>query len=198
MRSLLLSFFLLLLIGTTVHAQVVTYDDFKSVIPLIQQENFKGTFERTKQLLDSTQNDYSDMRGIITYMNILSSAGMVVNDQMSYDSFLTNANSFIGQRVVMSIHPVEDSNKVAFNSLQFITRNGELEGETTTNTKDGAHILCFEYFSYAVPPDPSFFIGKNVRCGGRLQKIEISPTRSKIWIARLEISNAFIRESSPR
>src|ERR1700744_5202765 len=105
MRDILLSFFSLILCVTS-HAQVITYDDFKSVIPLIQKEDFKGTFDKTKHLLDSTQNDYSDLRGIITYMNILSSAGMVTKDQMTYDDFLTNANSFIGQRLLMSSHPV--------------------------------------------------------------------------------------------
>jgi hypothetical protein len=197
MKPLSLSFFLLMLC-TAIHAQVVTYDDFKSVIPLIQQENYKGTFQRTKQILDSTQNDSSDLRGIVTYMNILSAAGMVTRDQMTYDKFLKNANRFIGQRIVMSAHPIADSGKMASNSLQFIKRNGELEGMTVSNTRDGAHILCFEYFSYAEPVDPTVFAGQMVRCGGTLQKVEISPTRSKIWISRLEISNAFARASSPR
>ena len=43
--------------------QVVTYEDFKSVIPLIQKENFKGAYKKTTELLNSTKNYSSDLRG---------------------------------------------------------------------------------------------------------------------------------------
>lgn len=180
-------------IGTTIYGQVITYDDFKTVIPYLQKEDFKGAFEKTNQLLSSTQNDTSDLRGIVTYMNIFSSAGMVSLGQMSYDEFSKNANKYVGQYVVMPAHPCIDSSKNGFNSLQFINKDGQLQGMTISANTKATTILCFEYFEYAEPVNPSDYIDKNVRCGGILKSVETNPNKSTIWISRLHISNAFAR-----
>ena len=194
----LLALFLPLILATTSFGQVITYDDFKSVIPYLQKENFRGSFEKTSQLLNSTQNDSSDLRGIITYMNIYSAAGMVTLDQMSHADFLKNANQFIGQRLVMSAHPCIDSSSNGFNSLQFVSADGELKGMTITANNKKTNILCFEYFTYAEPINPAELIGKNIRCGGTLAAVEVNPNNSKFWISRLHIDNAFAREMTTR
>jgi len=182
----------------TSYEQVITYDDFKSVIPFLQKEDFKGAFEKTSQLLSSTQNDSSDLRGIVTYMNIFSAAGMVSLDQMTHADLLKNANKFVGQRLVMSAHPCIDSSSKGYNSLQFVTKDGQLQGMTITANNKKTNILCFEYFNYADPINPSALIGKNVRCGGTLSSVEVNPNNSKIWISRLHVNNAFAREMTPR
>lgn len=91
----ILALLLSLLVGTKIDGQVITYDDFKTVIPFLQKEDFEAAFEKTNQLLSSTQNDSSDLRGIVTYMNMFSSAGMVSLDQMTYDNFSKNANNML-------------------------------------------------------------------------------------------------------
>lgn len=188
-----------LIVATTAYGQVITYDDFRAVIPFLQNEDFKGAFDKTSKLLKSTQNDSSDLRGIVTYMNILSAAGMVTLDQMTYDEFTINSNKYIGQYVLMSAHPCIDSSSKGYNSLQFLASDsGKLKGMTITANNTKTNILCFEYFYYADPINPSEFIGKNVRCGGILQRIETNPNKSKIWITRLHISEAFARVMSPR
>jgi len=182
----------------TSYEQVITYDDFKSVIPFLQKEDFKGAFEKTSQLLSSTKNDSSDLRGIVTYMNIFSAAGMVSLDQMTHADLLKNANKFVGQRLVMSAHPCIDSSSKGYNSLQFVTKDEQLQGMTITANNQKTNILCFEYFKYADPINPSALIGKNVRCGGTLSSVEVNPNNSKIWISRLHVNNAFAREMTPR
>ncbi|MCS3795186.1 hypothetical protein [Niastella sp. OAS944] len=182
----------------TSYEQVITYDDFKSVIPFLQKEDFKGAFEKTSQLLSSTQNDSSDLRGIVTYMNIFSAAGMVSLDQMTHADLLKNANKFVGQRLVMSAHPCIDSSSKGYNSLQFVTNDGQLQGMTITANNQKTNILCFEYFKYSDPINPSALIGKNVRCGGTLSSVEVNPNNSKVWISRLHVNNAFAREMTPR
>jgi hypothetical protein len=182
----------------TSYEQVITYDDFKSVIPFLQKEDFKGAFEKTSQLLSSTQNDSSDLRGIVTYMNIFSAAGMVSLDQMTHADLLKNANKFVGQRLVMSAHPCIDSSSKGYNSLQFVTTDGQLQGMTITANNQKTNILCFEYFKYSDPINPSALIGKNVRCGGTLSSVEVNPNNSKVWISRLHVNNAFAREMTPR
>ena len=189
----ILTFLLPFFVGTTIYGQVITYDDFKAVIPYLQKEDFKGAFEKTNQLLSSTQNDTSDLRGIVTYMNIFSSAGMVSLGQMTYDGFSKNANKYVGQYVVMSAHPCIDSLKQGFNSLKFVTKDGQLQGMTISANNKGTSILCFEYFEYAEPVNSGDYIGKNVRCGGILKSVETNPNQSTIWISRLHISDAFAR-----
>lgn len=131
-------------------------------------------------------------------MNIFSAAGMVTPDQMTHDKFLINANKYLGQRLVMSAHPCIDSSAKGYNSLQFVMKDGALQGMTISSNNKSTNILCFEYFKYADKIDPAGFIGKNVRSGGVLESIEVNPSRSKFWIARLYITNAFARVSAPR
>lgn len=195
MKFLAISIFILL--PGTIHAQVITHDDFKSVIPYLQGEDFKSAFEKTNQLLSETQNDSSDIRGIITYMNIFSAAGMVAADQMTYENFTKNANRHIGQRLVMPAHPCIDSAALGYNTLKFIMHNGILKGMTTTANKSKTTILCFEYFVYKESINPSRYIGRNVRCGGILESIEVNPNKSKVWISRIYIRDAFARVITP-
>src|SRR5882757_1661499 len=104
--------------GTRAFAQVITYDNLKTVIPYLQKEDFKSVFSKTNQLLSATQNDSSDLRGVITYMNIFSSAGMVSLGQMTYDDFSKNTNKYVGQYIVMAAHPCVDSSaQPGFNTL---------------------------------------------------------------------------------
>jgi len=193
--NLLVSFF----ITATTYGQKITYDDFKGVIPFLQKEDFKGAYEKTSALLKLTANDSSDLRGIVTYMNIFSATGMVMLDQMTFDEFEKVTKAFVGQYVVMSAHPCIESSAKGFNSLQFITNDsGKLEGMTITSNNQKTTILCFEYFEYAEDIKPSELIGKNVRCSGVLSFIEINPNKSKIWIARLRVKNAIAKVMVPR
>lgn len=176
---------------------MIIHDDFKRIIPYLQREDFKSAFEKTNQLLEETQNDSSDIRGIVTYMNIFSAAGMVAADQMTYDDFAKNANRHIGQRLVMPAHPCIDSAALGYNTLKFIMHNGILKGMTTTANQAKTTILCFEYFVYKEPIHPSRYIGRNVRCGGILESIEVNPNKSKVWISRIYIRDAFARVITP-
>jgi hypothetical protein len=182
-----------LIFGTLSYAQVITYEDFKTVIRPLEKEDFKTAFEKTNTLLDSTKNDSSDLRGIVTYMNIYSSAGMVSRGQMNYDDFSKNASKYVGQRLVMRVNKCIDSSANTFNALQFVMKDGELQGQTVTANKRGTSILCFEYFKYSNEIDPEAYIGENVRCGGTLASVDTNPNKSTTWIARLHISNAFAR-----
>ncbi len=180
------------------NAQIITYDDFKSLIPYVQQEDYKEAFQRSAKALSGTQNDSSDLRGIVTYLNIYSAAGMVTMHQMSYPGFQKNAGKFIGQLLVMAAHPCVDSSANANNSLKFITRNGRLQGMVISGNRNGTSILLFEYFDFEEPINSKEFVGKNIRTGGILESVEINPNQSGIWVARIHIRHAFARETSPR
>lgn len=199
MTKLILTIIALLTITTATFGQKITYEDFKEVIPFLQSEDFKGAYKKTSELLKSTTNDSSDLRGIVTYMNIFSATGMVAVGQMSYEEFEKATKELIGQYVVMSAHPCIESSAKGFNSIQFMTNeSGKLEGMTISSNRQKTNILCFEYFDYAEPVNPTEMIGKNVRCGGTLSAIETNPNKSNIWIARLRIKDAFAKVMKPR
>ena len=193
----IVTFCISVLFVITSFAQVIAYEDFKTIIPLVQKEDFKGAFEKTDRLLRTSVNDSSDLRGIVTYMNIFSAAGMVTLDQMSHSDFMKNANQYVGQRLVMSAHPCVDSTSQGFNTLKFVTVDGQVQGMTMTANSTKTNILCFEYFKYSDPINAADLVGKNVRCGGTLEKVEVNPNASKIWISRLHITNAFARATNP-
>ena len=199
MRKIILMILLSSVIVTSSIGKEITYQDFKEIIPFLQQEDFQNAYIKSRKLLESTSNESSDLRSIVTYMNIYSAAGMVSLDQMTFDEFEEGTKEFIGQDIVMSAHPCIDSSKHSYSSLQFTTnKDGELEGMTITANKEMTNILFFEYFNYDEEIVPSELIGKNIRCGGILESIEINPNKSKIWIARLKVKNAFARIMTPR
>jgi hypothetical protein len=198
MARITLTLLIALTIAVSSFGQTITYEDFKEVIPFLQREDFKSAYEKTERLLKTTDNDNSDLRGILTYMNIFSAAGMVTLDQMSYKKFEKVSKKFLGQYLVMSAHICVDSSSMAYNAIQFQTNeSGKLEGMSVIVNNKKTSILCFEYFEYADKINPSEMIDKNVRCGGTLKSIEINPNKSKIWVAKLRISNAFARLMTP-
>lgn len=123
---------------------------------------------------------------------------MVTLDQMTHAAFFKIAKKYVGQRLVMSVHPCIDSSSHGFNALQFAIVDGQLRGITISANSKKTNILCFEYFKYANTINPADMIGKNIRCGGTLASVEVNPNKSKIWISKLHIENAFARETTPR
>lgn len=196
-RTILLLSFICL--QTILVAQTVSYDDFRSIIPFLQKEDFASAYKASTKILNTTENDSSDLRGIVTYINIYAAAGMVSKGEMSYDAFEKNSKQFIGHYLVMSAHPCVDSGKLAYNSLSFFRDDsGRLKGRTTTTNNKATSILLFEYFDFAETVDPQAYIGKNVRCGGILEELKPNPNKSTVVIGRLYIKNAFIRDMTPR
>lgn len=188
-----------LTIGASAFGQTITYENFNEVIPFLQKEDFKGAYEKTSQLLSTTTDDGSDLYGIVTYMNIFSAANMIILDQMTYEEFEKVTKKFVGQYVVMPGHPYLDSSKVGYNSIQFKKNDkGDFEGMVVTSNSSRTSMLCFEYFDFKDKITPTDFIDKNVRCGGILKSIEINPNKSKLWVSKLHISEAFARVMEPR
>lgn len=194
----LFTFALSILFTAPSFAQVLTYENFRSLIPYMQKEDYKGAFSRSDSLLAATPNDTSEFRAIVCYMHLYAAAGMVSRQEMSHDAFEKHAKGFVGKRLVMSGHPCIDSAARGFNSLQFNRDENGLKGMTITANKQGSSILFFEYFTYAGPVDPAELLGKTVRCGGRLASLEVNPNKSTIWIARLHLEDAFARPMIPR
>lgn len=194
MRKIAITTLVMVILKFGATAQEISYDDFRSVIPLLEAEDFKGAFNSTNKLLEAAKTDSSDLHALVTYINLYFAAGMVSLRQMTYEAFEKHAQPFIGRRILMSGHPCVDSAGLAFNSIKFITMDGVPVASTITSNQNKTNILAFEYFKLEEQPDVSQLIGKNLRCGGILEKVEVNPNHSLVWICRLYIGQAFFRE----
>lgn len=57
--------------------------------------------------------------------------------------------------------------------------------------------MCFEKFIFKDKINLDNFSEKSfVRCGGILEKIEMNPNKSLIWVLRLTVTDAFARNAN--
>jgi hypothetical protein len=177
------------------YGQTITYEDFKSLIPYLKTEDWKSAFKKSSKLLNAAEQDSSDFRAIIVYINIFSAAGMVTEGKMTYKELEKNVMKFRGQKIIMSAHPLS-ARDGSLNSVKFSTTDTTNEAFISAANLKGTNILCFEKFYLKDKINPADFGNSLVRCGGTLDKIEINPNKSMIWILRLTIKNAFARKAS--
>lgn len=178
------------------YGQTLSYDDFKSLIPQLKTENWKSAYKESSKLLKSAEKDTSEFHAIILYVNILSAAGMVIENQMTYKELEKNVMKFQGQKIIMPAHPVTNKDG-ALRQLKFeITDSTNIAFTTATNSTN-TNILCFEKFIFKDRINLDDFSEKSfVRCGGTLKKIETNPNKSLTWILRLTVTDAFARKTN--
>jgi hypothetical protein len=178
------------------YGQTLTYDDFKSLIPYLKTEDWKSSFKESAKLLKSANKDTSEFHAIILYINIISAAGMVTENQMTYKELEKSVMKFQGQKIMMSAHPVTTKSG-ALRQIKFDVSDSTNAASTSATNANGTNILCFEKFVFKEKiklddfPEKSF-----VRCGGTLDKIETNPNQSMIWILRLTVKDAFARKTN--
>lgn len=177
------------------NSQNLTHDDFVSLIPALKQENWKSVFKESTKLLKENENDTTEYHAIILYINIFSAAGMVSEGQMSYAELEKNIMKFEGQKVILPAHPVT-TRVGALGQIKFEVNDSTNKAFISATNAKGFNILCFENISFKDKINLSDFPQKSlVRCGGTLEKIETNPNKSKIWILRLRIKDAFARRA---
>ena len=178
------------------YGQILSYDDFKSLIPYLKTEDWKSAFKESGKLLKSADKDTSEFHAIILYINIFSAAGMVTENQMTYKELGKNVMKYQGQKIIMPAHPVT-SKYGAFRQLKFERTDSTNAAFTSATNSAGTNILCFEKFIFKDKINLADFPEKSIaRCGGTLDKIEINPNKSMIWILRLTITDAFARKTN--
>lgn len=176
--------------------QTLSYDDFKSLIPYLKTEDWKSAFKVSSKLLKSADKDTSEFHAIILYINIFSAAGMVTENQMTYKKLEKNVMKYQGQKIIMAAHPVTTRDG-ALSQIKFEVTDSTNIAFTSATNNAGTNILCFEKFIFKDKINLDDFPEKSiVRCGGTLEKIEINPNKSMIWILRLTVSDAFARKTN--
>ena len=177
------------------YSQTLTDKDFNSLIPFLQKEDWKSAFDQSTKLLKSTESDTSAYHAKILYINIFSAAGMVSEGKMTYSALSKNVMKYKGQKVIMPFHPVSDNIPLSATSL---TVNDSVnQAFTSVANSLGTNIFCFETFDIKDKINVLDFPENSLaQCGGMLDKIETNPNKSKIWILRLTVTNAFIHKDN--
>lgn len=176
------------------YGQTVSYEDFKSIIPYLQIEDWKMAFKESSKILSAAETDTSEFKAIVLYMNIFSAAGMVSKEQMTFDELSENIMKYQGQKIIMSGHQVT-TEQGALKKLLFTVTDSTNEAFTSATNSKGTSIFCFEHFYLKDKINTEDFKDAIVRCGGTLDKIEINPKKSLIWILRLTVKDAFARKT---
>lgn len=179
---------------STLSAQISRED----VLPLFQQlgeQDFKEARKTSRQLLKKFDKDTSQMMGIVRYAFLFSSAALVSEGKMGYRQLKSQASRLEGEFILMAGHPTKtDTTKLAYNTNTLKMSKGRAQCMTITANKNQTSIYFFEYFDFKDDIDIKSLDGKNTRCGGTLDKIEFNHNESTIWIMRLRIKDAVIRE----
>lgn len=175
-------------------AQTVSYSDFKKLIPYLEAEDWENAYRISSDLLSASEKDTSDYRAIVLYASILSASGKVSQRLMTFEALEKAMSKLKGQKILFSSHPVTLKDG-SLNSVKFSDTQPAKDAFITATNKAGTHILCFENIIFKKPVNPASFNNSFVRCGGKIDKIEVNPNKSLIWISRLTIKDGFARAS---
>ncbi|MBK6901469.1 MAG: hypothetical protein IPH04_01310 [Saprospirales bacterium] len=167
-----------------IEPQAITYDDFRSLIPYLKTEDWESVFNQSSKLLRFADNDTSELKAIVLYINIFSAAGMVTEGQMTYEELELKVMKFQGAKIIMAGHPVSKMKGNTIRQTYFSSTATTNEAFTTATNLKETSILCFEKFYFNEKINPDDFKDSFVRCGGTLEKIETNPNKSPTWVLR--------------
>ena len=140
-------------------------------------------------------DDSSDFKANVNYAVILSAAGMVANNKMTYPELRETLRPFLGKYIMMPAHPTTTDTLTTSSGITILGENKSgIKGTTITQSADKKTVLCFENFEFSDPIIISDYDKVRTRCGGKLAIVEINPYMDNIWILRLRITDAIIQK----
>ncbi len=188
-------FGILMLIGFhSSTAQPVTKEDCIQLNTALSSENWKHVFKESTKLLKQAENDSSDYRAIVLYMNLMSAAGMVTIGEMTFKELEKNVMKYQGQKIITSSRPVTMENG-KFGATKLFAAEKSYEAFTSVTNSKKVNILSFEKFIIKDKINIYEYQQTNVHCGGILEKIETNPSQSITWVLRLTVKDAFVRKT---
>jgi hypothetical protein len=180
----------LLVFAVASFAQKITEEQFKELVRLLDKEDWKTVYQNSGQLLKNAKDD-DELKPMVTYMHLLSAAGSVTIDQMSFSELKKIVAKFNGQKILMAAHTIAKSENDTMNkTLIEQTPKGSTGFTTATNSK-GVNILCFEHFSFKEKVEAKDFENAFAMCGGVIESIEVHDSPMKIWILKIKVKDAF-------
>lgn len=187
--------FLLFLIGFQVTQAQITKEDYKSIIPLLQAEDWKGAYKLSSKLLKDNPADTSEYKTMVVYLNIYAATGMAAENKIDRKKLNEIVSQYKNQLVFLAGHLASKDDKNTMNKTMLSSVNGKSNGFTTITNKQ-FKVMLVEDISFAKTFDPAFYQGSFVRCGGKLAEIEVNMDKTNNeWLVKLTVTDAFIRRT---
>ncbi len=192
--TLLLS--LLLIHALHLRAQTLAREDVLPLFGMLGKERWHDAFQEADRLIKAHPKDTSDLMGIVNYASILSACALVADGELSYKKLGRHVDRFVGKRLWMAAHPTTlDTASVGFNMNVLSVKDDAVTARSVAANKDATTIYCFEQYRFDASFDPIPFDGQRTRMGGVLERYEPNPNGSRIWILRLHLAHAVIRNA---
>lgn len=191
-----LSILSLLLLGSASAIAQISSDDFGPLAEAMRTQSYQAAYELSGTLLDDVDDDDEEgMTGMVRYIRLFSGAALIASEELSYEDFEPVASAMQGAFLLMPGHPtqLENEDDLAFNTNVIEQKGDTVKVSTVATNEDGTSIYAFEYFYLDESVDPEELDGSITRCGGRLEKVELNPNESTIWIMRLTVTDAKIQ-----
>ncbi len=193
--------------SASVFSQEVTREEMLPIFQKLGTESWTDAYAMSKDLLAKHEDDItSGFPELLRYITILAGAGSVSEGELSYESFGKYATTLIGKPLKMAGHPTTfdtDDSHARFNQNEISMKHDSVKGHCTSSNKAKTSIYCFENydFPYTVSDTAemhlSTMVGESTRWGGILAAVELNPNKSKVWISRLHIKDAWIHGFIP-
>lgn len=192
-KSILL--FLLTFISFQLSQAQITKEDYKSVIPYLQDEDWKAAYKMTSKMLEKADADTSEYKQMVAYFNIYAAVGLTSEKKMDRKKLAEVVGKYKDQPIFLAGHLASPNQKNTLNKTFLSKRDGATNGFTiVTNRK--MKVLIMEDINFKKPFDPAPYVGSFVRCGGILKDFKISEGMDvNDWVINLTVSDAFIRRT---
>ncbi len=186
---------ILLYISFNCSSQQIQRNDMLPMYKLLSAKNWDSAFIAANDILKRFPDDSSDFKANVNYAVILSAAGMVANNKMTYPELRETLRPFLGKYIMMPAHPTTTDTLTTSSGITILGENKSgIKGTTITQSADKKTVLCFENFEFSDPIIISDYDKVRTRCGGKLAIVEINPYMDNIWILRLRITDAIIQK----
>lgn len=187
--------FLLFVLGFQLAQAQITKEDYKSIIPYLQTEDWKGAFKATNKLLKNAEADTSEYKSMVVYFNIYAATGLTSEGKMKLEEYKELVTKYKGQRIFLAGHLASRDARNTLNKT-FITSSTNGSSAVTSVTTSKLRPLMLEQTDFSKKLDLEYYFGTTIRCGGILKDVEVNMDKeSKEWLLKIFVSDGFIRRT---
>jgi len=170
-----LLFFLFIAFAKSDAQELITPDQFKTLIGFLNEENWPEAAKLSEDILTKIpeNNIDNDAPAIVRYMHLTSEAGLMYMGKVTKDEALKNVASFAGHTIILPWRSV--SLKFGLNYIVQSENKTDTLSVSGTNRK-GTDMFTFESIVPAKPitmDEFKSYNGKLFRISGRLKSISV-------------------------
>lgn len=191
-KSILL---LLCVLGLQMAQAQITKEDYKSIIPFLQAEDWKDAYKASSKLLKDNASDTSEYKSMVAYFNVYAAAGMASDGKMKRAKLQEIVAQYKGQKIFMAGHIASKDGRNTLNKT-FLSSSAQSSNGFTTVTNKKLKTLLMEDITFAKKLDLEYYFGSTVRCGGTLTDFEVNlDEKNTDWLVKFNVSEGFIRRT---